>query len=137
MMNGPEKDILQDIRLKDSPYKVPEGYFEAFKQKASGYSRPVVVPFKERRKIFVTLISRAAIVIALITGGVAWSFWDRKPAEAYSQEDFLVFSSNITDDILYDSYAEADMLEDDIIEYLIYSGESAETIESYLEYLSL
>lgn len=136
MMNGSEKDILQDIRLKDCPYDVPEGYFETFKKKVSEYPRPVVIPFRERRKIFVSLISRAAIVITLITGGIVWSF-SNKPAEDYSQEDFLVFSSNITDEHLYDTYAEADILEDDIIEYLIYSGESAETIESYIQQKTL
>ena len=135
-MNGSEKDILQDIRLKDCPYDVPEGYFETFRKKVSKYPRPVVIPFRERRKIFVTLISRAAAVIVLIAGGVIWSFRN-KPVETYSQEDFLVFSSNITDDILYDTYAEAEILEDDIIEYLIYSGESAETIESYIQQKTL
>ena len=46
----------------------------------------------------------------------------------------MVFSREISDDMLHEAFAEAEVQEDDIIEYLIYSGESAETIESYRQY---
>lgn len=125
-----EKDILQDPRLKVNPHNVPDGYFEKLKITVQKYPHQTVVPHKEGRNIFITLLSMAAMFIAMVSAGTF--FLSRTtPEETYSQEDFLVFSTNITDELLHETYAEAEIMEDDIIEYLIYSGESLETIELY------
>ena len=83
-----------------------------------------------------TLVSIAATLAIMLSAGTFFLAHDSQE-ETYSQEDFLVFSCNITDELLYDIYAENDIEDDDIIEYLIYSGESAETIESYIDILEL
>ncbi len=83
-----------------------------------------------------TLVSIAATLAIMLSAGTF--FLSRNSQDdMFTQEDFLVFSSDITDDLLFDTYAETDILEDDIIEYLIYSGESREDIESYIDLLTL
>lgn len=83
-----------------------------------------------------TMTSVAAAFIIMIAAG-AFFLSRNSQDDMFTQEDFLVFSSDITDDLLFDTYAETDILEDDIIEYLIYSGESREDIESYIDLLTL
>ena len=55
-------------------------------------------------------------------------------AEDLTQEDFLVFSPNALNIEYYseetDQYASAGIADEDIIEYLIYSGISAEEIDN-------
>lgn len=132
MMTEFENDILRNERLKENPFIVPEGYFTTLKDTVVKYPRSELVPRKENRNIFITLLSMAAMFVAIVTAG---TFFLSKatPEETYSQEDFLVFSNNITDEMLYETYADAEIMEDDIIEYLIYSGESVESIEIYIK----
>lgn len=131
-----EHDILKDPSLKECPFTTPEGYFDDLKKRAVRYSQPVQRPVHQSRKIIMTLVSIAATLAIMLSAGTFFLAHDSQE-ETYSQEDFLVFSSDITDDLLFDTYAETDILEDDIIEYLIYSGESRENIESYIDLLTL
>ena len=131
-----EHDILKDPSLKECPFTTPEGYFDDLKKRAVRYSQPVQRPVHQSRKIIMTLVSIAATLAIMLSAGTFFLAHDSQE-ETYSQEDFLVFSCNITDELLYDIYAENDIEDDDIIEYLIYSGESAETIESYIDILEL
>lgn len=131
-MTHTDKDILKENGLKSFPYEIPEGYIETFKAKAMGYTVPQIAAVSpwERLK---PLVAIAATFIIMVTAG---TFFLSKvtPQETYTQEDYMVFSREISDDMLHEAFAEAEIQEDDIIEYLIYSGESAETIESYRQY---
>lgn len=131
-MTENNKNILRRPELKAAPYSLPEGYFDDLKRRVTEHAKPAETPGKERRKILMTILSVAATFIIMVSAGTF--FLSRvTPDDIYTQEDFLVFSNNITEELLYNAHAEADIQEDDIIEYLIYSGESAETIESYIE----
>ena len=107
-------DILDNKSLKTMPYKVPEGYFEELKDNL----RPVVRHGSPWRKVSYTAI---AATVALLIG--AGAFLLKSEAETdFTQEDYLVFSDDMTNTIFYSDdelYAEA-VTEDDIIEYLIY-----------------
>ncbi len=125
-----ERDILAaKPELKKMPYSVPEGYFETFKAQA--------VPYKEKEIGLVgrlmPYVAMAAVFVFLVTAGTF--FLQRtSPAEEFTHEDFLVFSSGISNSEYYESMnqiADADLAEEDIIAYLIYSGISAEEIELY------
>ena len=129
-------DILKDPSLKECPFTTPEGYFDDLKKRAVRYSQPVQIPVQQSRKIIMTMTSVAAAFIIMIAAG-AFFLSHNSQEDMFTQEDFLVFSSDITDDLLFETYAETDILEDDIIEYLIYSGESREDIESYIDLLTL
>jgi len=129
-MKEKDRDILAAMpELKKMPYSVPEGYFDTFKSQA--------VPYKEKE---IGLIGRlmpyaamAAVFVFLVTAGTF--FLQRtSPAEEFTHEDFLVFSSGIANSEYYESMnqiADADLADEDIIAYLIYSGISAEEIELY------
>lgn len=131
-MTENNKDILRRPELKAAPYSLPEGYFDDLKRRVTEHAKPAETPGKGSRRILMTILSVAATFIIMVSAGTF--FLSRvTPGDMYTQEDFLVFSNNITEELLYNAYAEADIQEDDIIEYLIYSGESAETIESYIE----
>lgn len=125
-----ERDILAaKSELKNMPYSVPEGYFETFKAQA--------VPYREKEIGLVgrlmPYVAMAAVFVFLVTAGTF--FLQRtSPAEEFTHEDFLVFSSGISNSEYYESMnqiADADLAEEDIIAYLIYSGISAEEIELY------
>ena len=129
-------DILKDPSLKECPFTTPEGYFDDLKKRVVRYSQPVQTPVQQSRKIIMTMTSVAAAFIIMIAAG-AFFLSRNSQEDMFTQEDFLVFSSDITDYLLFETYAETDILEDDIIEYLIYSGESREDIESYIDLLTL
>ena len=59
---------------------------------------------------------------------------DREPAEPMTEEDYVMFSDNMMNTIAYEmeygtQLAEAKVSDEDIINYLIYTGVSAEHIE--------
>ena len=56
-----------------------------------------------------------------------------KTIDEFSTEDYILFSDSMIhtiydDDATY-QYADAELMDEDIIEYLIYTGESPESIE--------
>ncbi len=123
-------DILKDCtELRQMPFTVPEGYFETFKAEAS--------KSKVRRLDFRTRIApyaaMAAVFIFMVTAG---TFLLEKSVPQYqmTEEDYMMFSDNFTTTIAYEmeygyQLAEAEISEDDIINYLIYTGVTAEEIE--------
>ena len=124
-------DILQSsLQLKTMPYSTPEGYFDRLKSELK-----VAEPSALTRswKSLVPYMAAAAMFALLIVGG---SFFISRSATMndFTQEDYIVFSDNMTNTLFsgYDNlFADAeDMNEDDIIEYLIYTGISLEDIES-------
>lgn len=130
-MKEMENDILQTRReLKEMPYSVPEGYFESIRRdipKMVTSAPPAQTGFWAK---IAPLASMAAMFLLLVTAG---TFLLRKSADEsfVTPEDYIVFSENmISEDYDTDEqYASADINAEDIIEYLIYTGISAETIE--------
>ena len=123
-----KQDILsENPQLRKQAYSVPEGYFEELR---SQIKPPQTVQLNWTQKL-VPLVSMAATFILMVTAGTF--FLQRAtPSEEFTQEDFLVFSSEISRMDYYDEMdhvADAYIADADIIEYLIYSGISAEEIE--------
>ena len=125
------KDILRDTpHLKVTPYDVPEGYFDRLKQdlKINQPATVLVAPWKKISQY----VAIAATFAMLISAG---SFFLTKNSDTdFSEEDYIVFSNNLTNTLSYDYeefYAEAESVEiEDIVEYLIYIGAEVESIES-------
>lgn len=125
-----EKDILTDCpELKQTPFIVPEGYFESFKAEAS---RSMVRKIDFRTRI-APYAAMAAVFIFMVTAG---TFLLEKSVPEYhmTEEDYMMFSDNFMTTIAYEmeygsQLAEADISEEDIINYLIYTGVTAEQIE--------
>ena len=133
-MKDLQRDILQEASLKNSPYSVPEGYFESFKEKAVTFSKPAKVAPLQFKRILTAAISMAAMFILMVTGGTM--FLKRVTAEEdLTQEDYIVFTDGYFDLEMYETdgmaeqYADASVSKEDIIEYLIYTGVSQEVIE--------
>lgn len=127
-MKEMKRDILSEsLELRKQVYTVPEGYFDAFKAE--------MTPYKQRQTAIagklVPYLSLAATFLFLVTAGTF--FLQRStPSEEFTQEDFILYSSNMSGMDYYDDMyqiADADIADEDIIEYLIYSGISAEEIE--------
>ena len=128
-MKEKNRDILADNpKLKEQVYSVPDGYFSGFKAGMTPYAS--VEPSLARR--LVPYLSMAAVFIFLFTAGTFF-LQQTTPADEFTQEDFILYSSNISGIGLYeeepDQLADAGIADEDIIEYLIYSGISAEEIE--------
>lgn len=128
-MKEKNRDILADNpKLKEQVYSVPDGYFSGFKAGMTPYAS--VEPSLARR--LVPYLSMAAVFIFLVTAGTFF-LQQTTPADEFTQEDFILYSSNISCIGLYeeepDQLADAGIADEDIIEYLIYSGISAEEIE--------
>ena len=123
-------DILKDcLELKQMPYSVPEGYFENFKAEAV---RPVVrrLNFWNR---FAPYAAMAAVFVFLVTAGT-FLLERSTPQYQMTEEDYMMFSDNIMTTIAYEmeygyQLAEAEISDEDIINYLIYTGVTPEHIE--------
>lgn len=126
-MDKMDKDILaQNATLRERPYSVPEGYFEAFKAQAG---RPVqetrptlwgrVAPYASLAAVFLSIFAVGSLI------------FDKDEIEI-SQEEYIYFSDGLITTYKIDAsdqYAEAEIEDEDVIEYLIYSGVTAEEIE--------
>lgn len=126
-MKEMKQDILADPQLRRQAYTAPEGYFEEFRSQMKPYRR---AQHNWTEKL-VPLVSMAATFILMVTAGTF--FLQRTiPSEEFTQEDFLVFSNDVSRMDYYeemDHIADAGIADEDIVEYLIYSGVSAEEIE--------
>lgn len=128
-----EKDILKSTReLKEMPYSVPEGYFFRLKEEVT--SR--VIEGEERQRPFIARLApyaaMAAMFIFLVTAGTF--FLERNTDNMQEEMDTFYFYSSlmpVTDPYAIESIqvAEEEIEDEDIIEYLIYSGVTAEVIE--------
>ena len=130
-----EKDILKSApELKNLPYSIPDGYFDRLKAEAVNNVRES----EERQRPFIARLAPYAAVAAafvfLVTAGTF--LLERTTRATQSEMDEFYFYSNmipVTDPYAVETIKvdyENDNLEDeDIIEYLIYSGVTAEVIE--------
>ena len=125
-----EKDILKDCpELKQMPFPVPGGYFESFKAEASG-TRVHKVSFWNKVAPYAAV---AAVFVCLVTAGT-FLLENTVPQYQLTEEDYVMFSDNIMTTIAYEmeygsQLAEAELSDEDIINYLIYTGVTAEHIE--------
>ena len=129
------KDQVQDILttqkvLKESPFTVPAGYFESFKaETARTATAPVVSPW--RRSIPYMAVAASLAFLLSVGTFVQNSIGSRN---SITDEDYILFSNSFVSTAEYDSsdsyqFAEAELMDEDIIEYLIYLGVSPESIE--------
>lgn len=127
-MKTDNKDILKEnLKLKDMPFSVPEGYFDSFKREVCKQQPPSLW------KRFIPYASVAASFLLIVSAGT-FILEKTVSKDLMSQEDYIVFSDNMMNTISYEmdsdyKLAEAEINDEDIINYLIYSGISAEEIE--------
>ena len=109
-----DMDILKDRKmLKDNPFVVPEGYFEAMRERASRI--PEIQESRDRkiRRVLVRVLSAAASVALVLSGMLL--FDGRRAAPEHN-----LYSDNVA----------TVLSSDEIIEYLIYTGASVEDINA-------
>lgn len=135
-MKDREQDILRDLKeLKEMPYSIPEGYFEDFKKDVTRYAHPIVYKTSIFQKLVPLMYFAAMFAFIAVLGHI---FLKNDKATEYAEEEYaeeyIIFSDDMTELAIYnykngmdDIVAEID--EEDIIEYLIYTGVSAEEIE--------
>jgi len=130
-----EKDILKSApELKNLPYSIPDGYFDRLKAEVVNGVRER----EERQRPFITRLAPYVAVAAafafLVTAGTF--ILEKTTRSTQSEMDEFYFYSNmipVTDPYAVETiqvdYEEGYLEEEDIIEYLIYSGVTAEVIE--------
>lgn len=128
-----EQDILKSAsELRNMPYTIPEGYFRRLENDVMSGIRES----RERpRPVFARLApyaAMAAVFVFLVTAG---SFLlERTTPRLQEEYDEFYFYTNLipaTDPYAIASVEEDpdEVLDEDIIEYLIYTGTTAEVIE--------
>ena len=132
-MKDSERNIMYDDSLRKCPYSVPEGYFDSLKERAAKYAQPAPAPVFQFKRVLYTAISMAAMFILMVTAGTLL-LKGVTPAEDLTEEDYMVFTEGYIDLEMYDEelseqYADASITDEDIVEYLIYTGVSEEFIE--------
>ena len=132
-MKDSERNIMYDDSLRKCPYSVPEGYFDSLKERAAKYAQPTPAPVFQFKRVLYTAVSMAAMFILMVTAGTFF-LKGVTSAEDLTEEDYMVFTDGYIDLEVYDGalseqYAEASITDEDIVEYLIYTGVSEELIE--------
>ncbi len=110
-MKTRDNDILQNMQLKQPSYNVPEGYFSSLEQRLKSIPQPKTE--KIRRWKFAAPHATLAAMFALIMAAGGF---------------FL--GKTWTEKEITEQYADA-VTEDDIVEYLIYTGVEVEELEQY------
>lgn len=135
-------DILEsEKKLKEMPFSVPDGYFDNMqRQVMERIGAPAANPVLSARKFITYRIlqaaAAAAMAAAVVMGGVSLSgnISDSRAEERMINESFFYTEMMPADtDILYDSdsyvyIADTGPSEEDIIDYLIYSGTPVELL---------
>ena len=127
-----KNDILHNSsdKLRKMPYIIPDGYFEDFirTNQISGTAEQAAHSTQMRK--LAPYLSMAAAFLLIVTAG-RFLMQYTSTADEMTYEDYLVHS-DIMIEAEYENdiqIAEALPAEEDIIEYLIYTGVTAETIE--------
>lgn len=127
-MKTQDNDILkQDGNLKETPFSLPEGYMESLRKELK------TIPQRNTKKIsifnrIIPYVSLAAAFAMIVT--IGGFILEKTTQQDLSYEDYIVFSDDMTNTLLYDTdelYADA-LSDDDIIEYLIYTGVEIEEL---------
>lgn len=119
-------DILKDKanELKKCPYTVPEGYFDSLRHniKRNGQKGRNVLT------LVTPYIAMAASFALLVTAGTF--FLKKVTAEdTMTYEDYIVHSDHYSIYIESDMEEQEEISDEDLVNYLIYSGVTAEVIE--------
>lgn len=126
-MDKIKKDILaENTALRENPYTVPEGHFNDLKAQVRRPRKEPVITLWGRLAPYASL---AAVFVSVFAAGSL--LFNRNELEI-TQEDYFLFSENFLDTYeMEDTYqiADAEIADSDIIEYLIYTGVTAEEIE--------
>lgn len=139
-MENFEDDILQNTKeLKEMPFSVPDGYFDRLKSEVRECTKPQIVHVGIWTKL-APYAAIAAMFLFILTLGKLFVGQDKEHNDASvsedvsTYEDFLVFNDSSIDLTIHYLESESDetayLDNDDIIEYLIYTGVS----EQYIEY---
>ena len=113
-------DILDNKLLKAMPYEVPEGYFDNLRKSLGKKTW-------RRTWNWTAYLAAASFAMLVAAGGFLLG---RDPGQELSYEDYIVFSDDMTNAILEESYlqyAEA-LTDEDIVEYLIYTDTELEEL---------
>ena len=125
-------DILKDLQsLGQSPFTVPDGYFDTAKARIRLRETGRNAGLWERMSPYAAI---AAVFIFMVTAGTFFLERTTGPTDM-THEDYIVFSDAMMNTVgysmEYDSQiADAELGDEDIINYLIYMGVSAEEIET-------
>ena len=123
------KDILKsEPRLKSMPYDTPMDYFAELKQGLKVKSNPTTE--RKAMKLVPQLAFAAMFTLLVAAGGF---FIGRNSGTDFSEEDYLVYTYDGMIETIYDTediYANA-ITDEDIIEYLIYTGAEIDELEQY------
>lgn len=128
-----EKDILKSAQeLKKMPYSVPDGYFDRLKAEMAATAS---VSGERQRSFFARLApyaAMAAVFVFLVTAGT-FLLERTTPTVQDEMNEFYFYSSvmPVTDPYAVETIrtAQDEITDEDLIEYLIYSGVTAEVIE--------
>ena len=109
------------------PFSLPEGYMESLRKELK------TIPQRNTKKISIfnrilPYVSLAAAFAMIVT--IGGFILEKTTQQDLSYEDYIVFSDDMTNTLLYDTdelYADA-LSDDDIIEYLIYTGVEIEEL---------
>lgn len=124
-------DILTSRpELKARPFGVPEGYFEAFKKEMAGKAVKPQISIWNKSIPYMALA--ASLALFLSVGALLKS--SSAQGNDFTDEDYILFSNSFISTAEYDSsdsyqFADAELMDEDIVEYLIYLGVSPESIE--------
>lgn len=127
-----EKDILHTLssELKKTPYSVPEGYFESIRS-ASYRTENLIEPRGIFSRMAPYLSMAAAFAVIAMVGTVLLRNTDASDQMTY--EDYIIHSDMMVSSVYENDYQVADaetaLAEEDIINYLIYTGVTAENIQ--------
>lgn len=124
-----QNDILntKSEELKQMPYSVPDGYFENLEARLRIHEKPA------RSGLFRLISPYASMAAAFVILVTAGTFLLQRTTEQkeMTYEDFIVHSDYMLSEGYDEEFnvIETQMEENDIIEYLIYTGVTAEVIE--------
>ncbi len=128
-----ETDILTKChQLKEMPYSTPEGYFEGIDERVMQNIRKgqSVSPFRLKLVPYLSAAAMLAVVAGIGFGVLKHRMQDEAIIDV---EDYISYMTPLTEpESIYYSYntAEESLTEEDIINYLIDSGISLETISN-------
>lgn len=127
-----KNDVLNTFssEFRKMPYCVPEGYFDTLKQDLHRTGRTHSVERRLRNRV-ASYASIAAAAAIMATSGIML-MKNILTHEYMTYEDYLVHSEAIIGEEYQDEITviENEVNEEDIIEYLIYTGVTAELIET-------
>lgn len=125
-MKKEDKDILKDPKLKETPFTVPEGYFSDFKKRTTVSQGHRLSPRQNHGGRYIAIAASFALLLGIGMASIK-GLWS---SDEYNEVDLMVLS-DISAESYYDllSYDDEELTEDDIIAYLIDSGQDINDLE--------